>query len=248
MANDIIHFTNILASDLDHLETERISSFIEGRYQTVIAERDRLGVQLRQFMARNKIYDPESQAGSAATALIETESQVAAQRSLVDIYTKMLGEDDPRTQQSKQLLAQYQDQSRRMAAGRAGALESMSLNNVPAATVEYLRLKQDYETKAKELVLLGPMYEQSRYDEVKEIPVLNLLEPAMPPLVKARPKRSLVVASAFVGTFIIAYVLIAFIAYGKGFLRRYRSYRVDGAVVLPELTNVQENSFHDITR
>ena len=46
-----------------------------------------------------------------------------------------------------------------------------------------------------------------------------------PPAVKARPKRSLAILSAFVGTVLISYIVIAFLAFFRAFNVRYRDYQ-----------------------
>ncbi|MBS1913540.1 MAG: hypothetical protein JST22_16250 [Bacteroidetes bacterium] len=232
MANDVIFFTNMLSRELNRRESEPLTKYIGARYEQTRDDQEKLGAELRQFMAKSKLYDPESQAKIIGTAVTEAEGDVAAKRTLVEVYRKALGEDDPRTIQAKTLLEQAEAQSRRLAAGHAGVLNGPSVENLPASTVEYLRLRQDYEVNAKVLALLEPMYEQAKYDELRDIPVLNVLDPARVPPEKARPKRSIILASAFIGTIIVAYLIIAIVAYIRSFLQRYRAYNDRAA--LPE--------------
>jgi uncharacterized protein involved in exopolysaccharide biosynthesis len=248
MANDVIRFTNQLAMDLNRLETEPITRIVEGRLVAERARQEQLSAQLRDFMRKNRIYDPENQATVTGSALVQAETNVASQRALVEIYAKALGDDDPRTRQAREVLAQYEEQSRKMAAGQSGALPGMSLQKAPAAMTEYLHIRQDYEVNAKVLAFLEPLYEQTKYDEIRDIPVLNILEPALPPVLKARPRRSLILASVFVGTFIVAYLCIAVSAYGSSFIRRYRSYSRNGALALHDKSVVSEEPYDELRR
>ncbi|MBC8144656.1 MAG: hypothetical protein H7X80_03660 [bacterium] len=68
------------------------------------------------------------------------------------------------------------------------------------------------------------MYEQSVLDQNREIPILHVIDAADVPLHKARPKYSLVLAGAFIGAWLVSYIVIAFVSYGKAFNRRYRAY------------------------
>jgi hypothetical protein len=224
MANDIIGFTNNLSKDFNRLETEPISRFVGQRYEKARSDQDSIGAALRSFMQRTKLYDPESQSKIIGGAIMEAQTSEAAQRALVEVYTSALGEQDARTIQAKELLGSYQDQIRRLTSGDGGVVKSLSIDALPSSTVEYLKLRQDYETNAKVMAILEPLYEQTRFDEIRDIPILNILHRATPSPVKARPKRSIIVLSAFVGTFVFTYIIIAFVVYARGFMRRYRYY------------------------
>jgi len=229
MAGDVIHYANVLARELNRRESEPLTRYVGDRYEQTRAEQERLGAELRKFMQESRMYDPEAQVKIIGTAVMEAEANVAAKRTLVELYRSALGADDPRTLQAGQALQLAEAESRRLSAGRAGALQSLSVDDLPASTVEYLRIRQDYEVNAKVLALLEPMYEQTKYEEMRNIPILNVLDEARVPPKKARPQRSIILASAFLGTFLIAYVLIAVVAYAKSFSRRYRRYMAASA-------------------
>ncbi len=224
MANDVVYFTNVLAREINRRESEPLTKYVGDRYEATRADQERLGVELQKFMQQSKLYDPEAQSKILGTAVMEAEANVAAKRTLAELLRSALGAEDPRTLQAAAALQQAELESRRLSAGRAGALEGVSLNDLPATTVKYLRIRQDYEVNAKVLALLEPMYEQTKYEEIRDIPVLNVLDEARVPLKKARPKRAVLVASAFLGTFLISYVVIAVVAFSKSFAQRYRHY------------------------
>jgi len=231
MANDVIYYTNVLAREVNRQESEPITKFVGSRYEQARLEQERIGEELRQFMQKTKVYDPEVQGKVISTAVAEAEANVAVQRGLVEAYTKALGAEDPRTVQSEILLRQAEATSRRLAVGRGGVLEGPSLEALPTTSVQYLKLRQDYEVTAKVIALLQPLYEQTQFEEMRDIPVLNVLDKAYPPPVKARPRRALILASAFVGTFLIAYLMIGVAAYYGNFKRRYRAYMAGGSLV-----------------
>lgn len=224
IASDIIYYTNFLARELNRRESEPLTKYVGDRYVQTRKDQERLGIELRTFMQQSKLYDPEVQAEIVGGAVMEAEANVSAKRTLVEMYKSALGEEDPRTIQATEALRLAESESRRVSAGRAGTLKSLAVEELPASTVEYLRIRQDYEVNAKVLALLEPMYEQTKYEEMRNIPILNVLDEARVPPQKARPKRVVIIASAFVGTFLISYVLIALVAYFKSFSKRYRRY------------------------
>ena len=108
-------------------------------------------------------------------------------------------------------------------------LPGVKLNSLPKSAVDYLDIKGNYEVNAKVLALLEPMYEQMKLEEVRNIPVLNILDAPFVPPTKARPKRALMVGGGFLGAFIACYLVIAIVSYFQNFNRRYRAYVVGSA-------------------
>lgn len=224
MATDLVRFTDAMSRDLNRRETEPISKTIGKRYQQVRAEQERLTTELKLFMQKNKLFDVEKQPSIIGTALYEAEAEVRTQRILVETLSATLGDIDARTVENRKVLAQMEQELRNLAAGQGSALQGMNLNEAPAAAIEGIRLQTAYEINAKVLALLQPMYEQSVLDQIREIPVFQVVDEAQVPLQKSRPRYSVVIASAFIGSWIVCYVVIAFVSYGRSFNRRYRAY------------------------
>ncbi|MCB0711543.1 MAG: hypothetical protein KDD67_04345 [Ignavibacteriae bacterium] len=223
MANDVIRYTNGFLQELNRQETEPITKFIEKRYDQLKAEQGSLAAKMQEYMARTSIYEPESQLSATATALIEARVNESSQRAVVNMMEQMLGADDPGVAQQKTMLRELEAERRRLEGGTAGV--GPSVNALPSALVEYAKLKQDYEVNAQLVAIVEPMYQQTIFDEQRDIPQLLFLHEATPPVKKARPRRSIALASAFLGTIIISYLMIAFVAWSRSLNERYRAYR-----------------------
>lgn len=233
MTNDVVNFTNAMLQELNRQETEPITQFMEKRYEQLRDDQKRIGEELASYMRRTSIYDPESQLPATATALIEMRAKESAQRSLVNVLKELLGEADPDVIQQQQVLSQLERERARMEGGGSGI--GPSTGALPAALMEYARLRQGYEVNAQTLLILEPMYQQTKFDEARDIPALLFLSRATPPPIKARPKRGLILLSAFVGSIIVSYIVIVLLAYFRSFSFRYRQYRrvVEGHRTLP---------------
>ncbi len=233
MANVMVNFTNAMLLDLNRKETEPISQFMERRFTQLQKEQEDLAKEMAAYMGRTSIYDPESQLPATATALIEMRAKESAQRSLVNVLQEILGDDDPGVQQQQQVLAQLERERQRMEGGGDGI--GPSTGKLPAALMEYARLRQAYEVNAQTLLILEPMYQQTKFDEGRDIPALLFLSEATPPPVKARPRKGLILLSAFAGSIIVSYIVIALLAYFRSFSFRYRQYKrvVEGDKRLP---------------
>lgn len=223
IANDVIGFSNAMLQELNRLETEPISTFLEQRLKSLTNQQKEIGEELAQYMEKTSIYDPESQLPATASALIEIRAKESAQRSLVNVLEQLLGESDPAVMQQRQVLRGLESERQSMEGGGAGV--GPSTGELPTALMEYLRLRQQYEVNAQTLLLLEPMYQQTKFDENRDIPALLTLSKAIPPPVKARPRKMLIYVSAFAGAIIISYIIIALLAYFRSFSLRYGYYR-----------------------
>ena len=242
MANDIVRFTNNLLWDLNSRETGAISDFISRRFSELKAEQSDLSRRLEELMKRTNIYEPEAQVTATSQALIEARVNESAQRAALSMLEEVLGPDDPQVKQQRALLQESIAERKRLEEGGTGV--GPSVQGMPSALMEYARLRQDYEVNAQLLALIEPMYEQTRFDEDRNIPQLLVLREAIPPAVKARPRRGLAVISAFVGTLILGYLIIAIIAFSRSFSRRYQVYRQ----VVDSRTDIGERIITDGTR
>jgi uncharacterized protein involved in exopolysaccharide biosynthesis len=91
-----------------------------------------------------------------------------------------------------------------------GAIDK-KLAQFPAAGLTSFRLYRDVAIQQKIVEILLPMYEQVKVDEQKDVPVLLVLDRAVPPEKKDRPKRMIIVgltlfaAIVLNGIFIFSY-------------------------------------------
>ncbi len=71
----------------------------------------------------------------------------------------------------------------------------------PQLLLEQERLMRDVQVKATVYVELKKQVELARIDEIKNIPIVNVLDPALPPVKKERPKRLVITLAAFLLAF-----------------------------------------------
>jgi uncharacterized protein involved in exopolysaccharide biosynthesis len=72
------------------------------------------------------------------------------------------------------------------------------LGTLPQAGVATMRLWRDLKTQEQLYELLTGQLEEARIRETRDTPTVQVLDPAIPPLHKSRPKRSVVVILGFV--------------------------------------------------
>ena len=76
--------------------------------------------------------------------------------------------------------------------------------------MQYSRLFREEVTKKEVYVTLQKQLELTRIDEVKQKPILHILDKATPPLTKSSPNRVLFLLTFGITGFLIAITIIVF--------------------------------------
>ena len=94
----------------------------------------------------------------------------------------------------------------------------MALEKVPAKALEYVRKLREVKYREALLTLLLKQYEIARIDEGRDAAIIQVLDKALPPERKSRPKRAIIVLCA---TF-LALLLAIICSYAREALARAR--------------------------
>ena len=89
----------------------------------------------------------------------------------------------------------------------------------PVLTFEATRLSREVQVKQEVFLTLTKSYEQARIAEVRDTPVLTVIDPAVPPVMRTRPRRIL---GTIVGGLLAGMLGIA-LAYAIDFRKKARS-------------------------
>ena len=84
------------------------------------------------------------------------------------------------------------------------------LDKTPNTSLEYLDAVRNLKYQEAVWEILAKQFEMSKMDEAKDFPLIQMLDKAIPPERKAKPKRSMIVILATLVAFFIA-VIWAFI-------------------------------------
>lgn len=207
MANTTVHIANSIANEVVRTEATDNRMYAEKRLRENQLSFERAADSLKAFTRLYKIYAPPEQAAAAATAIVDLKAQVMQQEMRAEVYKNQLGADDPATIQQQRLLEDLRQQVSRVET-QPGFLGNFPIDKGSEVAVEYTRLVTDVEVFAKMKAFLLPTLEQYKLDEHRSLPNLYVLDPAVPPEKKGRPKRSLLVAGTAFGTFVLVLMFI----------------------------------------
>lgn len=186
--------------------TER--QFLEKRLQVVRVDLKKAEEDLRVFQEKNRTLKADDQAKAAIEALaqlkakiITTEIQLAAARqNLTD-----------EAQEVKILLASLSQMRKQLAVmtgstGSGGGIPS--IGSAPSIGIEYLRRLREFKTQEALFEQLTKQYELSKLNEARDISSLQVLDEAVVPTLKSKPKRSQIVLLATITAFFTSIFLV----------------------------------------
>ncbi|CUU03084.1 Capsule polysaccharide export protein KpsE/RkpR [Candidatus Kryptobacter tengchongensis] len=221
MANYFVEVLNEINIKLNIEEAKNNRIVIERRYLQNLADLKAAEDTLKKFQQRYGIYYLPEQAKAAVEAAAELEAQIIAEEVKLGILQRQLGDDASEVRAVKIQIEEMKKRLNQMKEGNERLKNEMTLfvpfKNMPELGLQFLRLYREYEIQNKLLEFIVPLYEQAKIEEQKNIPVVQVLDYAVPPEKKARPFRTLIVLSVFASALVL-FVIIAFV--NESFLNR----------------------------
>jgi tyrosine-protein kinase Etk/Wzc len=179
MANYFVQVLNTMSIDLATREARSNREFIEKRLQQVKDKLHSSEEALKIFQEKSGLMiTPEQSSG--VSALAELYAEKTKKEIEIGIVEQTVSADNAILQQLKRELNEF----------------DKKLGAFPQKGLETFRLFRDVLTQEKMLEFLIPLYEQAKINEQKDVPVLLVLDKAVQPEKKFKPKRTVIVATS----------------------------------------------------
>jgi capsule polysaccharide export protein KpsE/RkpR len=178
--------------------------------------------ELQAYSKQKLLIAPEEQAKSAAAALADIRSEIIKQEVIYQALKSNYGENDQATQQQARTINNLKSQLLK-AESQPGFGGNFPLNEASAVGFRFQKLYVELETFSKLKAFLLPMIEQNRLDENRFARTMYVLDPAVPPDQKDKPKRSLLVLGASLTAFIMSTFFVIIRYRYKSFKKQYTS-------------------------
>lgn len=205
MANYIIELLNQTIVDLNIRKSHENRVFLESRYDEIKNNLRKSEDSLKYFQVNTGLISATDQGKASFDFYSKLESDLALKKVELSVYNKLYGENSPVTQNSKLLADEYQKTLNNFKVNSDNTNLILSINKLPSNLLTYYRLSRDIKIYNSILEFLVPLYEQARFDEVKDIPILQVIDKAVPPEKRAYPQR---VLASLIISFIIAFLLL----------------------------------------
>jgi len=195
IANSIVEMLNAVSIRLGMQEAHSNREFIEQRVNKIYNDLHRAEEALRVYQEKSSILISPDQNTSGLSAIAELYAMKAKKEIEIGILERTVSHDNS-------VLTQYRIELSEI---------DKKVVGIPEAGISTLRLYREVIIQQKILEFVLPLLEQARVDEQKNIPVTLVLDKAVAPEKKDRPKRALIVAISGLSAFLLSilYIVIA---------------------------------------
>jgi capsular polysaccharide biosynthesis protein len=214
IANDYVKIANSHFVDLFKQDNLLSKTFFAERIKSLDSTIGFLGEKLKSFSKRTLLFAPEDQAQAIAKSISDIKSEQVKFDILYEYYRKNYGESDPVASLNKKLSEEFSDKLKNIQ-NQPGYAGNFSISNATDVQVEYIKIFTEFETYSKVKAFLIPTIEKIHSDEIKQIQNLLIVDEALPPDGKDKPRRSLIIAGSTFGVFVLGILLIFSFNYFK---------------------------------
>ena len=211
----LYQFLNVNAISL----AKRNRIFLEKQLATTKADMQKAEEELKTYQTNKKIMALDAQAEGGVKALAELKAQVIAREVQLGAMREYATKDNPDVKRVEDELREFRLQMKRLETGskNPGSDESvgaiMTLKDAPSVGLGFARLKRDALIEQKLFELLTQQYELAKIEEAKEDITFQVIDRAIAPEKRIKPKRTLMVTLAGVVSLFLGIFVVFFLEY-----------------------------------
>ena len=165
---------------------------------------------LMKYQQSSGVIVLEEQAKKLIEAIAQLRAQIAAKNVEISSLKTYTRRDNPRLKLAQSQLEAMQNELRRLEEEQrlTGARTSsgdinIAVGEIPELGVEYQRYMRALKVAGAKYDFMLGQYESARLGEVSDFPVISVIDPALPPDYKDRPKRGrIAIMGMFIGGFL----------------------------------------------
>jgi tyrosine-protein kinase Etk/Wzc len=195
MANAYVEELEKLTLKLAVGEAGQRRLFFEQQLKQAKEDLTKAETELTKFQIEKRLLNPQGQASLAISAAAGLQAQIAAKEVQIMSLKSFATQGNPDLHRAQEELAGLRAQLAKM--GRGGSSDPgdvlLSLGNAPKQGLEYVRIFRNMKYFETLYELLARQYEIARIDEAKEATLIQVLDKAVVPERKTRPKRAVIV-------------------------------------------------------
>ena len=204
--------SNTFIEALDKINREKLSSkakrarvYIESQLEATKIQLDSVENALMEFQKKNKTISLPEQLKAAIEAAAEIKTEMVKAEVELGLILSNFREDDKTVLAVKKKIEQLKEQYSKMELGNDDYL--VAFKEVPELAHTLARLLRDVKIQNEVYMILQQQYYQERIQENRDLPTVEILDEAIPPLKASSPRT---IFSSIVGG-IFTFMLISLI-------------------------------------
>ncbi|GIV57340.1 MAG: polysaccharide chain length determinant protein [Rhodothermaceae bacterium] len=207
MANFFVEELNRLNAELSAQSAGLFRQYVEARYEEAARTRAALLDSLEAFQRRYGVFDLQAQTTAYFTQLADLRAEALQLEIQYEALREQLGPENPQVRRLATLVEAARRKYQDALAGREQVLP-VPRGEAPRMARRYAELEMERIIQERILELVAPLLEQARFEEQRQVEAVQVVDPAVPPERKAKPKRSILCIAATLSAFILAVVFV----------------------------------------
>jgi uncharacterized protein involved in exopolysaccharide biosynthesis len=206
--------SNSFADALDVINREKLSSrakkarqYIEAQLVATKSRLDSVELALMQFQEKNKTISLPEQVSAAIDAAAKLKAEIVKTEVEIGFLQPNLREDNQQLFSLRAKLQELKDQYEKMEMGNKDYL--LAFKEVPELGRELASLLREVKIQNEVYLLLQQQYYKEKIQENKDLPTVEILDDAIPPLKASGPR--VIFASVTGGIFIFLFMSLIYI-------------------------------------
>jgi len=224
---------NLFIEELDHINRTSNTSrarntrlFIEQRMEKTQKDLTLSEEKLKEFQEKHKAISLDEQTKTAIQRAADLKAEMVLNEIELNVLSQNLSFSHPRIQQLRTKTAQIRKQLEKMEFGDQDSESEKSqvldvpFAEVPGLSLELVRLTRDLKIQEAIFELLSQQHEQAKIQEAKDTPTIQILDRAVPPEKRSRPRRTVMVILAGVASLFVGVIFVFGLEYLKAYQKR----------------------------
>ncbi len=226
MANFFIRRLDEINRQLKSEKARNDRLFIENRYHQNLEDLHRAEEAMKAFSQKNGAVALEAQIKAVIEVLAEMKARIISKEIDLKLQRSYLDETHPDYLRSKRELEEMNQKYAQIKRGSFDADDDLKnadvllpIEKVPDLVTQYGRLLREFSLQMKLMEFLLPEYETAKIEEAKNTPTVQVLDEAVAPIKRSKPKRAIFVL--LWGA--VSLIITSSYAFGKEYLERLKN-------------------------
>ena len=202
IANAFVEELINLNKGLAITEASQTRLFFKEQLQDTKAALTRAEERMRGFQEQSGAVKVEAQAAALIEGVADLRAQIASKEVQLKVMKTYATAQNPDLQKLDEELKGMHEQLERLEEKSGGTSDFMPLGKVPKVGTEYIRRLRDLKFNEALYELLSKQYEAAKIDEARDSVVIQIIDKAIPPEKKIKPKKgSMIIIGTLMGMF-----------------------------------------------
>ncbi len=214
MANFFVEELNRVNARLASQNARVFREKLEQRYSAFEAELDSVSNAIRDIQVQSGIMDVSAQVEAFMTGMVEVRMNLLIAEVEYDRLYYLYGANNSSVRSAKRARDAVRSSYEEALAGKE-ALMPIAQDSLPEVALQFQELEMERLILAELLAYTRPVLEEARLEEQRQIEAVEVIDPAVPPVEKARPVRSVICIASTASGFILSVMFVLLLTWWR---------------------------------